>query len=114
MFFRWKSTDDGKWIGVFAHRVWKLWQDDDSIFYEVYSSQISKQEEEEALLRNYLRLEEPILSLYENWAKCDHMFEEAAKKFAGVRMLKQDPVEIIFTFICSSNNNIARYGMKIL
>lgn len=105
--FRWKSLGDGKWMGVFSHSVWKLWQDNDTIFYEVYKSSKSSQDNEKTL-REYLRLDEPLSSLYEEWSECDRMFKEAAKKFTGVRMLKQDPVEIIFTFICSSNNNIAR------
>ncbi|XP_065199831.1 N-glycosylase/DNA lyase [Planococcus citri] len=108
--FRWKIGSDGKWIGVFAHRVWKLWQDDNFIFYEVYppKNSASASADEETLLKEYLRSDESLSDLYKDWSKRDRMFEEAAKKFTGVRMLKQDPVEIIFTFICSSNNNITR------
>ncbi len=77
--------------------------------YKVVKKENAGVENEETLLRNYLRLEEPLNDLYDEWAKCDPIFEEAAKKFTGVRMLKQEPIEIIFTFICSSNNNITRY-----
>jgi N-glycosylase/DNA lyase len=66
------------------------------------------EQDDETVLREYLRLEEPLPELYREWARCDPIFEKAAEKFEGVRMLRQDPTEIIFTFICSSNNSIAR------
>ena len=106
---RWQLTANNSWIGVFAHRVWKLWQEDDYLCYEVFKfSSIKDNEEDETLLKQYLRLEEPLLQLYQQWARCDPVFEKAAMKFEGVRMLRQDPVEVIFSFICSSNNSIAR------
>ena len=46
--------------------------------------------------------------LYESWAKFDPVFEKVSHRFTGVRMLRQDPTENIFSFICSSNNNITR------
>lgn len=61
------------------------------------------------LLRKYFRLDVSLKQHYAQWAKKDPHFEKAAEKFTGVRILCQDPVENLFSFICSSNNNIARF-----
>lgn len=62
----------------------------------------------EDLLWDYFRLYENLENHYKRWAKYDVHFKNAAEKFYGLRMLKQDPAEILFTFICSSNNTITR------
>ena len=49
-----------------------------------------------------------LTNIFQKWAEVDPVFENIAVKFPGVRILKQDPVENLFSFICSSNNNIQR------
>lgn len=68
----------------------------------------------ENLLSDYLRLNENLEELYSDWSSRDPNFKNSAEKFYGIRMLKQDPVENIFSFICSTNNNIARCGKLTL
>ncbi|PWN33601.1 DNA glycosylase, partial [Meira miltonrushii] len=66
-----------------------------------------------AWLNDYLNLDVPLASLYEEWSEKDKVFARFAKRFGGVRMLRQDPWETLCAFICSSNNNIARIGQMV-
>lgn len=60
------------------------------------------------MLRDYFRLDVNLDKYYIEWSTVDPYFEMAAEEFYGIRILAQDPVENIFSFICSSNNNISR------
>ncbi|XP_072015380.1 N-glycosylase/DNA lyase-like [Amphiura filiformis] len=60
------------------------------------------------VLTDYLQLEVSLQSLYKQWQDADANFNHVAADFPGVRMLRQDPTENLFAFICSSNNNISR------
>ncbi|XP_055639881.1 N-glycosylase/DNA lyase [Toxorhynchites rutilus septentrionalis] len=62
----------------------------------------------EQLLRIYFRLDIDLAKLYRQWTTCHTHFEKNANQFYAVRQLDQDPVENVFSFICSQNNNISR------
>ena len=48
------------------------------------------------------------------WKKADTVFSKTVgNKFHGIRVLRQDPVENLFSFICSSNNNIERISSMV-
>ena len=49
-----------------------------------------------------------LTSLSQFWASRDKRFASVSNYFKGARMLRQDPVECLFSFICSSNNHISR------
>lgn len=61
------------------------------------------------IVEKYFRMDVDLCKEYENWGARDEHFALAADKCPGVRLLDQPPVENVFSFICSSNNNIARY-----
>ncbi|KAF9921424.1 8-oxoguanine glycosylase ogg1 [Linnemannia zychae] len=63
---------------------------------------------DKAFLRDYFQLDIPLTELYAKWSATDKNFKAKAPFFPGVRILRQDPVENLFCFICSSNNNISR------
>ena len=68
----------------------------------------------EATVRDYLQLDRANLTaLYKRWGSDDANFRRVAADFGGVRILRQDPVENLFSFICSSNNNISRISSMV-
>ena len=70
-------------------------------------------EEDRQFLEGYLQLHVPLADLYEKWSATDQNFKAKAPFFPGVRILRQDPVENLVCFICSSNNNIARISQMV-
>lgn len=48
------------------------------------------------------------------WASIDPLFSALSKAIPGMRMLRQDPLECLFSFIFSSNNNIQRITSSLL
>uniref|UniRef100_A0A3P9JI95 N-glycosylase/DNA lyase n=1 Tax=Oryzias latipes TaxID=8090 RepID=A0A3P9JI95_ORYLA len=135
--FRWRETAEGHWTGVMGGRVWTLTQTDDRLWYHVYTNQKKRRGrenraeeqpegvpnvEEEApavtdeqqstmeaeMLREYFQLHVKMEDLCRHWGAADRHFKNTADVFTGVRMLRQDPTECLFSFICTSNNHISR------
>jgi N-glycosylase/DNA lyase len=109
-----------EWIGVFGHHLWVLKQNDAHIDFKAVgrNHDIIKDpldsESLEKLLRVYFQLDISLPSLYKEWAAKDEKFAKlTVKDFQGIRMLAQDPIENLFSFICSSNNNIQRISQMV-
>ncbi|XP_063320201.1 N-glycosylase/DNA lyase [Pelmatolapia mariae] len=63
---------------------------------------------DEEMLRDYFQLDVRMGDLHKEWGAADCHFKHIAEVFKGVRMLRQDPTECLFSFICTSNNHISR------
>ncbi|NXA63743.1 OGG1 lyase, partial [Mohoua ochrocephala] len=128
--FRWWESSPGAWTGVLGGRVWTLRQDGDRLWYTVYGEEDEHEEEEEQdgcpakaakldgaetdrILRDYFQLDVGLSALYRAWGAADPLFRKVATDFPGVRVLRQDPVECLFSFICTSNNHISRITAMI-
>lgn len=64
-------------------------------------------------LEKYFQLDVDIQKLYTQWSEADEVFRDTAADLKGVRILKQDPLETLIAFICSSNNNIPRISQMM-
>ena len=64
-------------------------------------------------LDDYFRTQTSFEELYAGWSASDARFAAVAPAVRGVRILRQDPFECLISFICSSNNNIARITLML-
>jgi N-glycosylase/DNA lyase len=103
--FRWTKVGD-RWLGAAAGSAFILRQDAEGISFVGLKG--GDDADAKAALEDYFQLEVDLKPLYSAWSKADPVFDAVAASFPGVRILRQDPVENVFSFICSSNNNIQR------
>ncbi|KAK2583535.1 hypothetical protein KPH14_009490 [Odynerus spinipes] len=104
--FRWLPHETG-YRGVFDSSVWTLTQNETCINYKVEGS-LSNDQNYEEILKQYFRLDISLLDQCKKWNEVDKNFQRSSENIDGVRILNQDVLENLFSFICSSNNNIQR------
>ena len=92
--------------------MFTLRQTDSVLRYHLHTPTSSPEEDRTALM-DYLRLDVNLASLYSEWAEKDPIFRVRAAGWSGVRLLKQDPLETLIAFICSSNNNVPRISLMM-
>ncbi|XP_065656506.1 N-glycosylase/DNA lyase isoform X2 [Hydra vulgaris] len=122
--FRWKTSSEAPniWFNVLHKKLWYLEQKDDGIYYKTVKSTclsdnnkcINDDIADKKFLYDYFQLDIDISKLYEEWRRVDHNIKVLSDcNFYGIRVLKQDPVENLFSFICSQNNNIVRISQLV-
>lgn len=127
-----------QYFGVLGNRVFLLKQTKDDVHYRVLNEEqlicdygrkygikmnnvkdnntyvpstlITKfTKESEDILYDYFQLDTNLEQLYKEWSeKADSSFIDISKSLYGMRILRQDPIECLFSFLCSSCNNIIR------
>jgi len=118
-----KKCQYSTYVGVIGRRVVKIRERMDanleagksSIEFCVLNTDNGEEEEEEEQITNdvraYFNLDDPIplKDLFEQFSKADpHRFGALSEYVRGARTLRQPPAECLISFVCSSNNNIAR------
>ncbi|XP_025017346.1 N-glycosylase/DNA lyase isoform X2 [Tetranychus urticae] len=131
--FRWKrrKQDDNVWFGVILDKVFELNQKilktgskpESRIHWKLLNPSFaggSKTKRRKLssndvtdLLSDYFQLKVPLVDYYSKWSSIDDNFSSKGSQLPGIRILRQDPVENLFSFICSSNNNIPRISMMV-
>lgn len=64
-------------------------------------------------LLDFLNAGISLTEVWESFKASDKRFAELATHLGGARVLRQDPLECLIQFICSSNNNIKRITMMV-
>ena len=76
------------------------------------SNECDRRTETSLILHNYFQLSVRLPDLFKNWCKSDERFQNRQIS-TGIRVLAQDPLENLISFICSSNNNVQRITKMI-
>ncbi|KAJ1920705.1 8-oxoguanine glycosylase ogg1 [Mycoemilia scoparia] len=122
--FRWRQTGKDEWSCSLWDQVVQLKQTSTTVLFRGHgqiegakhasgidgTTNATDAETLRERLVDYFQLKTPLAVLYQQWSKCDDHFKNkvAGGKYKGLRLMRQDPVENLFTFICTSNNHISR------
>lgn len=104
--FRWKKQNDGSFIGVVKGGVISIKKDSNKWYIE---SNIDNEE----FIKQYLDLETDYTEIKRVICKNDRNLKEASDYGYGIRILNQDPWEMLISFIISAANNIPRISKTI-
>ena len=113
--FNWKTCSDGHtFVGTVAGEVFALREDEHGVsFRKLHASKCKlhakeKEKNSKGTLKNYFQLDAPLEPLYKEWTRKPGRMRIIADALPGMRVLRQDPVECLFSFLLSSNNNVVR------
>lgn len=118
--FRWtKEESKGELVftGVVLDRVLRIWRTSPNRIAYKTLNKVPKASAIEcptnALLEDYFQLKYNLRDLYREWSAKDPHLGECCQQYKGFRILRQDPVENVFSFICATNNNIKRISQMV-
>jgi N-glycosylase/DNA lyase len=106
--FRWKRSPDGWWVGVAGRMVAGLRQDGDTYSWWTYP-----EPGREDFVRDYFQLDVDMGDIVRRIYEADPAAGDAARRWSGLRLVRQDPEECILSFVCSTANSVPRIAYSI-
>ena len=64
-------------------------------------------------LNDYFQLDVDMSKLIDFWNSQDNHFNEISNRIKGLRIIRQEPLPCLISFLCSQNNNISRITQMI-
>ena len=123
---RWRRAGPGQYSGVVAGRVFALRQTEEDVLYRLLPLRPAPHHasaaaappapqapeppgDAAAALREYFAMGVALAPLHAHFCAVDPLrFAQLAPFVKGARVLRQEPDECLFAFICSSNNHVSR------
>lgn len=99
--FRYEKLEDDSYIVILKDRVVKLKYIDNKLYIDS-----NNMDNIENVIREYLDLDRDYISIIENIKECDDVLGKYLDKSIGLKMIKQDPIECIVSYIISQNNSV--------
>lgn len=99
--FRYEKLEDDSYIVILKDRVVKLKYIDNKLYID--SNNMNNIEN---VIKEYLDLDRDYISIIENIKECDDILGKYLDRSIGLKMIKQDPIECIVSYIISQNNSV--------
>ena len=99
--FRYEKLEDDSYIVILKDRVVKLKYIDNKLYIDS-----NNMDNIENVIREYLDLDRDYISIIENIKERDDVLGKYLDKSVGLKMIKQDPIECIISYIISQNNSV--------
>ena len=106
--FRWRESGEGWWTGVVEGSVLRIHRDDRGFTYAAYPD-LPRPD----FWEDYLRLDFDLAAMYEELGPRDPHLAASMARWSGLRILRQDPMETIASFLCTTANSIPRITRAI-
>jgi len=104
--FRWKEINN-KWVGFINNQPISLYIENDNLISESINFIPEKN------IHEYFELDIDINHIYSHLIDCDKDIEPLINKYYGLRILRQDTEETLYSFLCSAANSIPKISMGI-
>lgn len=118
--FRFNREEDGSFTIVISDRVINLRYDNNNLYVDS-----NKEDNLESVIKVYLDLDRDYMSIIKDIKIRDVGLSECVDKSIGLKMIKQEPIECIISYIISANNSVRniqnslnlisyKYGEKVI
>ncbi len=111
--FRWRKINENKYIGVIRSGVVEIEKTTHKSISINYESCLGESDSFEEVIKEYLDLNTDYSKIKKVISKDDVNLQKAIKHGDGIRILNQDPWEMLISFIISAANNIPRISKTI-
>lgn len=105
--FRWKKESDNCYIGVAFGRVIEVYQEDENV--TIYNT---NKEDFDKIWFEYFDLERDYSQIKKQLSK-DEILKTAVEYGSGIRILNQEPFELVISYIISARNSIPAISKTI-
>lgn len=107
--FRWRKINENEFIGVTKHGVLNIKKENKKIIIEGTSNSSNLKDD----LIKYFDIDTDYSKIKQIISSGDENLKRAIKYGGGIRILNQDPWEMLISFIISAANNIPRISKTI-
>jgi N-glycosylase/DNA lyase len=105
--FRWQRAN-GEWRGVIQDTIVRIVPNDDGFHWQTYP-----EPDQWRHIADYFALDVALEPLFEQWIAGEPRIAETVERHSGLRILRQEPGEVFFSFICASNNTIQKIRRSV-